>query len=341
MAKYNIASGAAEAKQIWDEELFRDVVKESFFMSRFADESGNNAVHVKRDFTKTKGETKTFTLRMRLNQPFIVDGQSEGNEYSISTYTNTITLHKYRLPIRDNGELTRMRPPWNVTDEQRAAVQECATENLDQLCFDAVALSPTRVFYSTDGATPLSTATAATAKTALTTNSLIFPKLVSYVKTAAKTGIGRTYVPIRPIKVDGKDYYIMVVHPDCLYDLMNNTTFQTAMREALERGKDNPIFAGAKAITSDGVIIHESEFVATGTDAGAGSNVPWAKCVFFGAQALLFEWGRTPTLVTKDFDYEDQIGMDWSFIGACKKPVFNSLDFGSFGVYLARTNISG
>jgi len=197
----------------------------------------------------------------------------------------------------------------------------------------------TRVFYSTDGATPLSTATAATAKTALTTNSLIFRSWCLTLRRRRRRE-SKNVCSHSAYKVDGKDYYIMVVHPDCLYDLMNNTTFQTAMREALERGKDNPIFAGAKAITSDGVIIHESEFVATGTDAGAGSNVPWAKCVFFGLKPCSLS-GEEHRLCHEGLRLRrpDRYGLE--FHRRLQEACVHSLDFGSFGVYLARTNISG
>ncbi len=87
-------------------------------------------------------------------------------------------------------------------------------------------------------------------------------------------------------------------------------------------------------------MIHEHENIPIALDGGASSNVPWAKCVLMGAQALVWAWGRTGKLVQRDFDYGDEIGMDWSAIASCAKPVFDSKDYGSVAMYLARTRVS-
>jgi hypothetical protein len=46
-------------------------------------------------------------------------------------------------------------------------------------------------------------------------------------------------------------------------------------------------------------------------------------------------------MVQEVFDYQNEHGYAWNMIAAAGKPQFNSLDYGSIGVYLARTNISG
>jgi N4-gp56 family major capsid protein len=314
-------------------------MKETYFMPRFANDKGTTIVHTKRQLEKQKGETINFALRLRLDKDFIVDGQSEGNEYKMTTNTHSMTLHKYRMPIRDNGELVRIRPPWDVTDEQRQAVVESASEAMDKLIFTSLLTSPTRVVYSADGATPLVTTTAATAKLALTTASLLFPKLISFARTGALTGWNRVDIPLRPVRTEGRNWLILLVHPDVLFDLENNAVWTQAAREARERGKTNPIFTNSSYIWGN-VVVHEHENIEIGTDAGAAANVPWAKCVVMGAQAMLWAWGRRPKLVTRDFDYGDEIGMDWSTIASASKPVFDSKDYGSLGFYVARTQVS-
>jgi N4-gp56 family major capsid protein len=234
---------------------------------------------------------------------------------------------------------------FSIDNESRQALQDWGTEKIDQLIFDAMLTSPSSIFYKTDDSdtTVLRTATAATAKSAISTaaESKLSLGMLSFIKTWALTGGGRTnaLTPLRPVSVEGRKYFVMLVHPDCLYDLRNSSAFQQAMREAEVRGPSNPLFQGATAIW-DGVVVHEHENIPIATDGGGGA-IPWAHCLFMGASAGLFAWGKRPAVIQKNFDYENEHGYAWNMIAKAKKSIFNSKDFGSVSVYLARTNVSG
>jgi N4-gp56 family major capsid protein len=336
MGKTTFSTSDALTKKLWDEKLFRDTVKESYF-SRFMGEG--SIVTVKNELTKSKGDEITFGIRMRLSGAGVTDGQIlEGAEESLTTYSDKVTLHQYRHAVRDNGALDRQRAMFSIDEESRSALADWGTEKIDQLAFDAILDSPTLIFYKTSAGS-LSTATASTAKTALTAaDGKLTPAMVSYMKAYAKTGGGRTYVPLRPVKVNGKEHYVLLVHPDALYDLKIDPTYQQYLREAEVRGSENPLFKGSVAII-DGVVIHEHENCTIANDGGSGS-VAWSKGVFMGQQALMWAWGQRVETVQKNFDYENEHGYAWGIIAGTNKPVFNSLDYGSFGVYLARTDIA-
>ncbi len=87
-------------------------------------------------------------------------------------------------------------------------------------------------------------------------------------------------------------------------------------------------------------MIHEHENIPIVTNWGSGSNVPGAKCVFMGAQSLVWAWGKRPYVTEELIDYENEHGYAWNMIAGVTKPVFNSKDYGSIGVYVARTQIS-
>lgn len=340
MAETTLATNNALTKKLYQEKLFRDVVKESYF-SRFMGSTSSSMVQVKTELEKSQGDEMTFGLRMRLSGTGVEDDNIlEGNEEDLTTYSNSIVLKQYRHAVKDNGALTRQRAVYDVDSESEMALKDWGNEKIDALCFDAILDTPTKVFYraSADGA--VAAGSAAIAKAALSdANGKINTVLLSALSTWAKTGGNRTYVPIRPLVVDGKNYYVLLTHPDCMHDLRNDSTFQAAMRDAAERGKENPLFRGSFAIWN-GVVIHEHENCTPATD-GGGASVPWAKGCFLGAQSLLWAFGRRPRLIEKNFDYENKHGKAWGVIARAKKPVFNSLDFGSLGVYLARTNVSG
>lgn len=340
MAETTIATNNSLTQKLYEEKLFRDVVKESYF-SRFMGRDSNSMVHVKTDLEGKQGDQIYYGLRMRLSGAGVTgEAILEGNEEDLTTYSDSITLEQYRHAVKDNGALTRKRAVFDVDEESELALKDWGNEKIDLICFTAVLDSPTKVFYRDGVAGAISAGSAATAKAALTAaNSTLTPSLLAALKAYAKTGGNRSIVPIRPIKVDGVNYYVLLTHSDALYDLTNDATFQQAMREAKERGSQNPLFRGSFAIWQN-VVVHEHENCTIATD-GGGAAVPWCKSVFLGAQSLLFGFGSRPKLIEKNFDYENKHGKAWAVIAKSKKAVFNSIDYGSLGVYLARTNISG
>ncbi|MCK5236199.1 MAG: N4-gp56 family major capsid protein [Deltaproteobacteria bacterium] len=329
MGQTTIATDNALAKKAWDEKLYRDTKKESYF-SKFMGSGSGSLVQVKDRLTKEKGDNITFGIRMRLEGAGVEDGQTlEGNEESLTTYDHDVTLKQYRHAVRDDGAMTRQRAMFSISDESRDALKEWGSEKIDQLCFDAINASPTKIWY---GGAASSTAT-------LTATDLITPALISRAKAWAKTGGNRSQTPLRPIMVGGKMYFVLIVHPDVMYDLKQDSTFAQARREALERGKDNPIFTGAEGVW-DGVVVHEHENVPITTTWGAGSDVAGAKCSFMGAQSLVLANGKRGSVIHETRDYGNQHAYAWGIITRVNKPVFNNLDYGSMGFYVARTKIS-
>jgi N4-gp56 family major capsid protein len=347
MAKTQFATSNDLTRKAWNEKLFRDSVKESYF-SKFQGSGSDSVVQVKEELTKDKGDRITFGLRMRLTGAGVTSGQIlEGNEERLVTYSNNVTLEQYRHAVRDDGAMSRQRAMFSISDEARAAIKDWMSERIDQLQFDAIGVGagvttePSQIFYRTGASTFLATGTAATARSALVAgSSTLTLNFISFIKAFAKTGGDRRYVPLRPVKVDGKEYFIMLVHPDAMFDLKASTEWQAAQRDAAERGKNNPLFLGAAGVW-DGVVIHEHENCAIRTDGGAGSNVPWTRGVFMGAQALCWAWGQRPEVIQETFDYQNEEGYGVNMIAGVAKSRFNSLDYGSLGVFLSRTNVAG
>lgn len=330
MAKTTVLTGDALTKKLWEEVLFRDTLKEAYF-SRFMGKSSDDLAQVKEDLIKEKGDKITFGIRMRLTGTGVISGQTlEGNEEKLTTYSFNVSLERYRNAVRDAGALDRQRPVYDMDQESRDAIKGWGSEKIDQLSFDAITASPTKIFYGG----------AATSTADITTADVITPTLISKIKAWAKTGGARSYVPLRPIKIKGKNYFVLLTHPDVIYDLSQDAAWSQAAREALPRGEDNPIFSGADYLW-DGVLIHSHENIPLVTNWGGGTNVPGAKCVFMGAQSLCWAWGERPSVVSEEFDYQEEHGFAWRVTCGVGKPVFNGKDYGSIACYVSRTNISG
>jgi N4-gp56 family major capsid protein len=230
------------------------------------------------------------------------------------------------------------RASFDMPAESRTALLNWGAEKIDSLCFTALDASPTKLIYSTSG-TITGTTTEATAKAAITASDKLTPSMVSALRVWAKTGGGRGQIPIRPVKINGRDYYVLIVYPDVLYDWKTNSTVQQSYREAMQRGSDNPLFTTASYVWDD-VIIHESEWITTGTD-GGGASVPYAKCQLLGAQALQAAFGERPSIVEDSEDYEEDWFYAWRMTFKVQKAKFNSKDYGALCLYVARSNMSG
>jgi N4-gp56 family major capsid protein len=339
MATKSFATSDPEVKKVWEEKLFRDAVKESYF-SKFMSEKGDNIVHTTSKLEKDKGDRVTFTIRMRATGDGVTGStQLEGKEEDLDTYTMDLTLEEYRHAVKVERGISEKRATFEITDEGEQAIKDWGTEKVDKICFDAIYDTPTKIFYKTSSSAVLAGSAATAKSTIRAADSKLTPQMISTVKAWATTGGNRAYVPLRPVKIKGKSYYVLLVHPDVLYDLRANSDFMQAVREAEVRGSENPLFTGSEAIW-DNVVIHTHENCPIAADGGAGSE-PWSRAKLLGAQALCFGWGRRPEVIQEDFDYKKKVGYAWDAIMAAEKSQFNSLDYGSVELVLARTNISG
>ncbi len=178
--------------------------------------------------------------------------------------------------------------------------------------------------------------------------------VISYVKRMAKSTItlaGVAISPIRPVKVDGKDMFLMFISDWQAKDLRMETAWIAAQKDANWRGSKNPLFTGALGVW-DGVIIHECDLIhirygdATGTakstyftsgTTACMSSTYVARGLFCGAQASLLAFGQKPTWKEKKHDYGAKWGLSTRTIYGAKKSVFNSKDF---GVITVDTNVT-
>lgn len=254
MAKTNFTTNNELTKKAWSEKMHRDAVKESYF-SKFMSSGADNIVTEKTELSKDRGDQITVGIRMRLSGTGVTEGQQlEGNEEALTSHSMKITLAQYRHAVRDAGAMARKRALFDVSAESSAALKDWMSEKIDSLAFDALGLGvgassfPSKIFYKTSSGVA-ATGAEATAKDALTVaDGKLTLNFLSFLKTWAKTGGNRAYVPLRPVRVEGKDYYVLLTHPDALYDLRADSAFQQAMREAEVRGPSNPLFQDATAI---------------------------------------------------------------------------------------------
>lgn len=100
----------------------------------------------------------------------------------------------------------------------------------------------------------------------------------------------------------GEETMLLLVHRNAMRDLRNDATITAANREAMERGKTNPLFR-AGDLYWDGVVIREVPDWPIIAGAGAG-GIDITQNVLLGQSALAIGWGQEPRLITdKKQDY--------------------------------------
>jgi hypothetical protein len=175
-----------------------------------------------------------------------------------------------------------------ATDGQKDA---WVVDNVDRVLFGALVSN-----YDVDFSVALDTVDNSADK--------LTPGALSLMKRIAKTASPK----VRPFKVknaiEKSDAYILFAPSLVIRDLINDSTFVQANREARTRGVDNPLFNGADYLW-DNIFIYEIEDIPVTTN----TSIQVAPVYLCGAQALGQAWAKRPQTVDDTFDYGRAKGM--------------------------------
>lgn len=362
MATGNTQSASGNRAKLWYKQLFKDVMDELYFTEGgLMGEGDNHIIQVMDDLAKEKGDRITVPLTTKLTGDGVTgDSELEGNEEKIEAYSEEVVIDQIRHAVRLTGLLDEQKNAYNMRMDAKEKLKTWYTEFLERQFFlklggvnhtslkdtTGVVYSARALWSNTPDVVPPATEDAgdgeryicahASGTNSITTAEIITPQLLSKLKVKARLCSPR----IRPLRVNGKDYYVVFIHTRQAYDLKQNATFHQAMRDAEVRGKENPIFTGALGIW-DGLIIKEHEYVPfldvsavspdnfAGDGGGTLANADLYRAILCGRQAaVLAKCKENKGLVEKTFDYDNQTGFAAGMIGGIQKIQFNSKDYG-------------
>lgn len=325
------------AVKAWAKKLFVEALKDTYF-SRFMGTGSDNIIQIKTELQKGPGDRITQGLRMQLSGTGVQgDGTLEGNEEALTTYSDNILINQIRHAVRSAGKMSEQRVPFDVREEAKDGLKDWWSDRLDTAFFNSIAgnTGQADTKYTGNNATTapstgrwLFSDGTHTTEASLSTTDTFQLSFIDRAVTTAKVASPK----IRPIKVDGKDKYVMFLHPYQSHALRVDATSSRITwydtQKALVQGgqRDNPIYNGALG-EYNGVVLHESTRIPS-----VVSNV--YRAVLCGGQAALMAVGQdsSPTKmnwVEELFDYENQLGVSCGMIFGLKKAVFNSTDFGT------------
>lgn len=338
---------APEARKAWSKALAYETLNKTYF-GKFVGSDDESLIQEVGDLNKNKGDQVTITLRGLLQgRGTQGDQQLEGNEEALTTFTDKVTIDQRRHAASAGGKMSRQRVPFDTRKECATALADWGAEMLDYSFANQLTgkTNEQDTFY-TGNNTPIA-ATRIIRPNALTTdqavqgdNTAIFTTaLIDRAKVKAKTNPKGT-PNIRPIKVNGKNHYVMFLHDFQVHQLRQGggtagswADIQKALIQG-GSGMDNPIFSGALGMWNN-VVLHEWDRLPNGFHSTTGADqTATRRAVLCGAQAMALAFGAgysAEKFIWEEEvkDYGNKLGVGGGAIFGMKKTVYNNLDFGT------------
>lgn len=303
--------------KVWAKKVWHEGVKDSYF-DKFTATDGSNVVHKNKDLENVKGDSVVFGLMMNLTGSGV-----EGNRQKLAGAEDTLNIYDFTVNTKlvrnavSRYEADDQRTQYDMLKEIKIALKQWLSDWLDDRLISRLSYNPSNgeVLY----------ASAAGTQSSITANDKLTTTIISRAKRKAMMHAPK----VQPIKVDGMDKYIMIVHPWAARDLKDDPKWLAAQQNANIRGSKNPIFTGALG-EYDGVILYEYERVQTGNIGASSANV--CQNLLLGKQAACFAVSRPAKHIEQTDDYGNIAGNGIAFYGAVEKTNFNGKDYGVINV---------
>jgi N4-gp56 family major capsid protein len=339
MATTSYGVNDALAVKLWSKELAVEALKKTYF-ANFVGTGAGSLIQQRTETSKGPGDKVTYGLRMQASGDGVLgDGVLEGNEESLTTYSDAVLIDQLRHAHVTGGRVSEQRVPFDLRQECKDSLSDWWANRLDFAFANQITgntgVSDTR--YSGNQAT-IAPTNIVYANSSRNTENLINSSdtfTLSMIDKAVEKA--RTLSPmVRPLKINGRDYYVAFLHDYQVTDLRTNTStgqWLDIQKAVLTGGQieENPIFTGALG-EYNGVLLYRWNRlpVAPSSSAAGAGNV--RRAVLCGAQAAMLAFGQENgpskfTWVEKLFDYDNRFGVAAGTIFGLKKTVFNSADF--------------
>jgi N4-gp56 family major capsid protein len=337
--------------------LFVDQTRESYFGTRFegAGETPNTPIQVLTDLQSEAGDTIRFDLSKQLRGGATFgDDVLDGKEEELRFAQDSLIINQVRFGASAGGRMTRKRVLHDLRNVARARMAEWWARWNDEFHMMTGAgarginddfiqglgftgIPDTQAFQAPDAGHTLYGGSA-TSKASLTATDKMSLSLIEKLATKAATygGGSKDESRIKPIRIEGSDHFVLLMHKFQEYDLRTNLNagqwLDIQKAAAGAEGRNNPIFKGGLGMYNN-VVLHSHESVIRFNDYGAGSNVQAARALFLGRQAMTKAYGSPGSGLRMKWheelkDHDNQVVMSSSCIKGLKATQFEGKRFG-------------
>lgn len=361
MSMTNFAALTPQQKLVWSRDVWK-AARDQMFLKKFTGTSESSMIQRVTELTKTeKGEQCIIHLVADLvGDGVIGDNEREGNEEAMQSYSQIITIDQLSHSVRNKGKLAEQKTviKFRETGKDRLAYWLANRgDQLGMLTMSGIGYSVQNngavrvnspfpnLAFAADVSAPSAKRSVMWDGTALVpsvTADIASTFVLSYKAIVDMIAYAKEHY-VKPLMSGGKEYYVILLHPNSLAQLKKDPDYQRAVVTALPRNADNPFFTGG-TVTIDGAVLHEHRLVyttkgaASGAKWGASGAVNGTRTLLCGAQALAMADLGAPEWDEKTFQYGSQQGINIDKMIGFKKPKFMSIydnsveDFGIVAV---------
>lgn len=314
--------------------------KAKTFFNKFMGKSSDSIIHVKEELFKGSGTSITIPLLLPLKGAGITgDNMLEGNEEQLVYKDFNVELQRVRNAVRIAGKFEEHKTQYNMRTDAKNGLADWLARYIDCAIFSVLTgvLSTDMSWTTLDFPFPLELpspdrvilAGNVANEAALTVTDKFTTDIIGKAKRKA---LETPDQQVRPITIDGKDTFVMVINQYQARDLKSDQKWVEAQQQGNVRGEKNPIFSGALGMW-DGVVVHENNRIPR-TDNG---TTQVGHALLLGAQACVFAEGEPPEWREKTFDYDNQYGVSFGRMFGLKRSQFKyngttNTDFGVINV---------
>lgn len=358
MAVTAFGTNDAQTVKIWSSLTMREALKKTL-MHKFLGSGKDSIIQRLTELEKSAGDTIKYDLLMQMTGDGIKgDNRMRDNEEALVYYQDSVAIDQLRN-AHAFRRMSQQRTLHDMRSDAKTNLAEWFAGTYDEYMFDYLCGNTNRSHANT-GLAPDSdhyimsgdvskTGVIATDEGNLSNNDQFQLADMDYAKEAALT----LTPPIRPVKIDGGEYYVVVLHThsvtDLRLDIANSAyvSWPDIQMYANKRGLSNPIFSGSLGVYN-GMVLYDSTRIYSPV-----SNV--RRNLFLGAQAGVFAMGSAYDSIEKERvgkdnlmswfeqtdDYGNEKGISVGCIFGMKGTRFNSKDFGKIVISSYAASHSG
>jgi len=368
MALTNFARLTDHEKKAWSMSFQKNARNKSF-LTRLLGSGQDSTVQ---RITELKKSSKGTQAVITLVPDTVGDGVAgdrtlKGNEEALSSSEQVIRVDQLRHAHANEGRIADQKTIVNFRKEARDKLAYWMADRIDQMAFlamsgvdftkknngaDRVGSELQYLEFNSDIAAPTSNrhfnwngdANGLVAGST-TADTIAVPtyEMLLHMKAKAQDEY------IKPVRGEmGTELYHVFMTPQGVKQLKLDDKFHNAVRDAMPRTPNSPLFKGFDTIYIDGMAIHTHRYVYNTSGADAGSkwgsagNTDGQAVIFAGAQALAYADLGTPYWDEEYDDYRNRMGIAVGKIFGFLKPQFPSVVHGTtedFGLLRVNTAI--
>lgn len=348
-----------KARKLWSTNLVVAISRESYWQRKYmgAGEETTQPVMMLTELEREAGQSIQYDLSMQIGgEPTEGDDKVEGSGTQLRFASDTVFINQARKAVSCGGRMTRKRTVHDLRKIGRNRLKEYWARLFDEQLFmyaaGARGVNPDFNFplgYTGRANNPFQAPDAnhilygdGTSQATLTSAGVMTRNVIERANTRADTqGGGATdEAELQPIRIGGGEHRVCVMHPWQFHSLKTSTAQNDWMDiyKALTtaEGRNNPIFQGGEGMLG-GTILHKHKSVVRFNNYGAGANLPAARALYLGRQALVLAFGSPGgglrmSWSEKELDHGNDIEIAAGAIFGAKKNQFEGSDFGMFSL---------